>query len=324
MRDRRVTLLLSLELDVTGCDLALKEETAHLRKLGRIFCREVSALPLPCDALCHIGMALEIVGETIGDIPPLRNDGDTLRNEMTDTVEQDGIVGTTEYEGVNARIGGEDLINVFLYEIICSWIVELKILNQRHPHRAGKARDPDIGMKLLDLQVIGMGENSAGCGKYTDVAAVGEVAYDLSCGTYDSEYAALRVPSGQVVLLDSAQGLGGSGVAGKNDKLTALPKEILNGLPGILIDHLETASAVRGARIVTEVKVVERGQLLTEALKDGKASIPGVKDAYRAWSGGQRGYISVRAWHWQSVLRRRAHWPAAWPHARRQRTPALG
>ena len=75
------------------------------------------------------------------------------------------------------------------------------------------------------------------------------------------------------MLLDRAQRLGRGGVTGKDHQRAALSEEVLDGLQGEVIDHLEGARAVGCTCVVPEVDIVVLGELLADRGEDGQASV---------------------------------------------------
>ena len=61
------------------------------------------------------------------------------------------------------------------------------------------------------------------------------------------------------MLLDGAQGFGGSGIAGKDDERAALAEHISNGIESIVVDAIEGTCTVRRTRIVAEVEIIVLG-----------------------------------------------------------------
>ena len=123
----------------------------------------------------------------------------------------------------------------------------------------------------------------------------------LDRGPNDPEHPPVRAGSGQIALLDAAQRLGRSGVAGDDHQRTASLEERLHALERESKHDFERAIAVGRARIVTEVDVVVIRQLGPDALEDGQATESAVEDADRTWHRRKQWGRSARAHAWADL-----------------------
>ena len=64
--------------------------------------------------------------------------------------------------------------------------------------------------------------------------------------------------------------------------MTTALKESQYGLAGELIDDLERAATIGRTGIIAQIQKVVFGQELSDAVKDGEASVAGIENAYGA------------------------------------------
>ena len=81
------------------------------------------------EALAHLWVAVEVVVKAGGDVLPLWDEGDALGEIVADFVEQEGIVGASEDDGVYLRVLGEEFVDGVFDEVICSWFVKLVVFD---------------------------------------------------------------------------------------------------------------------------------------------------------------------------------------------------
>jgi hypothetical protein len=98
---------------------------------------------------------------------------------------------------------------------------------------------------------------------------MGKLSHNFCRRTYDTEHSTIGGITRQIVLLNGTEGLGGGGVAPKNDQRASQREELLDCLKGELVHHVEGACAVGGTRIVTEVYVIILRHALAYAVKYG-------------------------------------------------------
>ena len=109
-----------------------------------------------------------------------------------------------------------------------------------------------------------------------------ETANHLSRRTDDAQHAAVGGNLGDVNLLDGAQRLCRGRVTAENHQMAAHLKKLYDSLTGELIDHLETARAIRRTGIVAQIEIIVFGLHLTDAMQDGQTAIAAVEDTNRA------------------------------------------
>ena len=158
--------------------------------------------------LLYLGMALQILLKTLGHVLALGDDADSGGEVLQDFGHQQGVVGATEDDGVNLRILAHNLIDALLHEIVGTGGVGFIVLHQRHPEGTGHTADLDVGVQLLDLEVITLALDGSLGGEDAHVAALREAADDFGSGADDTQHPTVWVELGQVVLLDGAEGFG--------------------------------------------------------------------------------------------------------------------
>ena len=96
-------------------------------------------------------------------------------------------------------------------------------------------------------------------------------------GTDNAQHATVRVHLGQIALLNGAQCLGRSRVAGQYHQMTTAIEECFDGLQGVLIDHFKRVTAVRSTRIVAQINVIVVGHILAYLTQNGESAVTGVE-----------------------------------------------
>lgn len=189
-------------------------------------------------------------------------------------------MSAAEDNGVDERVLLQEALDVALHEIVGTRTVELVVLHQRYPHRARLSCDDDVGVELGHLELVGAAADGALGGHDTNMACLCAFADHFNGWSDNAEDAACGVAhAGEVALLDAAQCLGGSGVAGEDDQRASGIEEMAHSLQGELIDALEGTGTVGGTCVVAQVEVVVLGHELADFLQNGEAAITAVKDS---------------------------------------------
>ena len=256
-----------------GLNVAAEEDGGVLVEIEGVLSGQVTAVAASCDALLHLGMALQVVLEAVGHIFALCHQSDVTGTELAQFAQQEGIVCATEYDGVDVGVAREQLVDVFLNEVINTRTVVLLVLDQGNPHGAGLTGDSHAWVQFAYLYVVGVTADGALCGKDAYMAVAGETAYNLGCGTYDAQHTAIGINRGQVALLNGAQRLGRGRVAGQDDQRTPHLEEATHGLQREFIDYLERACAVWRTGIVAQIQIVVFGHQLLYLAKHGQSAI---------------------------------------------------
>ena len=100
-------------------------------------------------------MSLQIVLKAGGNIVSLWDDLYTRGYVLQYLVHEQGIVRTTEDDGVHLRVQGKQFVYFLFDKIVGTGHVRLVVFNQRYPHRACNARYLDVGMQFGYFQIIG-------------------------------------------------------------------------------------------------------------------------------------------------------------------------
>ena len=155
-------------------DWFAEELGGYFFESGGGFGGEVAAGGTGGEAAAHGGMSVEIVVQTFGDVAALRHEGDAERGVLPDFVHEEGIVGATEDDGVDLRVEPEELVDVFLHEVVGAGVVVLVVFDEGHPHGAGDFGDDGAGVEAFDFDFVTLRTDGAFGGEDADVARGGE------------------------------------------------------------------------------------------------------------------------------------------------------
>ena len=192
----------------------MEEKGGRIRKLGSGLGRKEMARASFGELAIHLGMAGKVIDQA-GSYPlTLGKEGDRLGQEGANLGCQEGIMGTPQDKGINQGIRLQQVIEVFTHEIVGTRRVELVVLHQRYPHRAGLTRDLDMRKELSDLDGIGVGGDGTGRTDDTHMLAPADAIHALHGRTDHTQDPPIGIPKGQVPLLNGAKGLGRSRVTG--------------------------------------------------------------------------------------------------------------
>ena len=267
------------EGDVVDVDGFVEEDLGLLLELVGVLGGEVVDGGGLGAALVDLGVAIKVGLEALGDVFALGDDAHARGEVFQDLRHEQGVMGAAEDDGVDLGIFTHDLIDAFLDEVVGSRGVGFVVLDEGHPEGAGDARDLEVGVELVDLEIVALALDGALGGKDAHMTRFRQAADDLGGGADDAEDAALGVDLRQVVLLDGAQGLGGGGVTAEDDEVAAHLEELQHGLARKLIDHVERTWSIGCAGVVAEIKVVVFGKQLADAMQDGEAAVAAVENA---------------------------------------------
>ena len=270
------------EGDILNRHRLVEENLRLLAELLWILCGEIMYLAVLRTALFELRMAQEILLQAAGHILTLRDDTDARRQMLQNLRQQQGIMGAAEDDGIDLRILTQNLIDALLDEIVGAGGVGFIVFHQRHPERTGHARDLNIGMQLMDLEVIALALDGALGGKDAYMARLCQTADNFCRGPDNAQHTARGVDLRQIVLLNAAQGFRRGGVAAQDDEMATHLEELQDGLARKLIDHVEGTRSVRGTGIVAQIKIIVLGKLLADGMQDGQSAVAAVEDAYRA------------------------------------------
>ena len=234
-----------------------EEHGGHRAEAVGAFGGEVAAAGVAGEAAFHFGMAAEIVGKRGACNLTLQDEGDAAGDVFSDFAEKEGIMGATEYDSVNQRVGIEKAFDFLLHEVIGSWACGFAVFDKWNPHRAGVARHGVIRIEFGYLHVVGTAGYRTRGTEYADMAGTAYFAEFFDRRTDYAEYAARGVGhSGEVVLLNGTQCLGGSGIATEDYQGASLSEKILHRLESEAVDNLERTDAVGRAGVVAKIYVV--------------------------------------------------------------------
>lgn len=93
----------------------------------------------------HVGMAVQVVVQTAGDVLALGYHFDTLGHELLYRGQEDGVVGAAQDEGIDGGVGLKNVVDALLDEVVGTRSARLIVLDDGHPEGARHTRDGDIG-----------------------------------------------------------------------------------------------------------------------------------------------------------------------------------
>lgn len=94
----------------------------------------------------------------------------------------------TEDDGVDVRVGTEQLVDALLDEVVGTGRSGLASLNKWCPKRTGDAGEGDVGEKFLDFEFVALAAHGSLGGEQPDVARLRLVADDFGGGADDAEH----------------------------------------------------------------------------------------------------------------------------------------
>ena len=138
----------------------------------------------------------------------MRYDADATGNIFVNLWQQQWIVRATQDDGVNVGVEAHQLVDALFYEVVGARGVSLVVFHQWHPERTGHTTHGDVGIQLLDLQIITLTLYRSFGGKDSHMARCRKTSYHLCRRPYHSQHSPVRVNLRQVYLLYRPEGLG--------------------------------------------------------------------------------------------------------------------
>lgn len=83
-----------------------------------VLCCEEAGCGSPCDAGFHVGVTTEVVGKAAGYVLALGDEMDVGGRVLTDLVDEEGVVGAAEDDGVDERVALQELVDILADEIV--------------------------------------------------------------------------------------------------------------------------------------------------------------------------------------------------------------
>ena len=183
-------------------------------------------------------MALQVVGQAVGDDRPLLHHIQPLWLVLVDFVDEQGVVSASQNDRVDVGALVHELIDVFLDEVVGTVAIALAVLDQWHPHGACMAVYLEIWVHPLNFNVIAAAGNRARGAEHADVARVGQFPHLFHGWPDDAQHTSFGRQCGQVLLLDRAQGLGRGRITCQDYQVASLCEQVLDSLQGEFIDQL--------------------------------------------------------------------------------------
>ena len=110
--------------------------------------------------------------------------------------EEQGIVGATKYQAVDARVFAHQFVEALFDEVIGTLAIGFIGLYNGSPKGTCLPRDDDVGIEFADFHLVTPALDGARCGHNAYVSGSGDVADDLRCGTNYAQYASRRIGGG--------------------------------------------------------------------------------------------------------------------------------
>ena len=95
----------------------------------------------------------------------------------------------------------------------------------------------------------------------------------------NAQNAAVREFDRKYLLLDAAERLCRSCIAGKNHQRAATAEKFSHGLERVAVNRLETAGAVRRTGVIPQIQIIVLRERVAELLQNGKSAKARIKDA---------------------------------------------
>jgi len=269
-----------VEADVLGVEGLLEEAGGGLGEGVGIVGGEEEALPVAGEELLDVGVSLEVIGEALGDMGTLVEEGDVGGREvLLDFGDEEGVVGAGEDDSVDEGVGGEEVVEVFLDEIVGAGGEVLVVFDEGHPHWAGFGGEVDVGAESLGFEVVGLGRDGAGGGEESHMIGAGEAGEGFDGRADDAEDASGGAEMRKVYLLKGAERFCGGRIAGEDNEGAVEAAKVSDGLSSEVVDDIEGAVAVGRAGVVAEIDVVVLRKVSGDLPKDGESSVAGVENA---------------------------------------------
>ena len=140
-----------------------------------------------CDAGFHVGVTTEVVGKAAGYVLALRDEMDVGGRVLTDLVDEEGVVGAAEDDGVDERVTLQEQVEILAYEIVGTGRVGLAVLDEGHPHRTCLPGDDDVRGEFGQLERVGVAADGSLCSHDADMAGAREGGHNLNSRTHYAE-----------------------------------------------------------------------------------------------------------------------------------------
>ena len=140
-----------------------------------------------CDAGFHVGVTTEVVGKAAGYVLALRDEMDVGGRVLTDLVDEEGVVGAAEDDGVDERVTLQELVEILADEIVGTGRVGLAVLDEGHPHRTCLTGDDDVWGEFGQLERVGVAADGSLRSHDADMAGAREGGHNLNSRTHYAE-----------------------------------------------------------------------------------------------------------------------------------------
>ena len=149
---------------------AIKKYRCEFGKLVGAFGGEISALAVFCASTFYLGMAVEVVGETVGDYRALCDYLCRRWCVFAYFVVKQRVVGATKYHCVDVGLLAKEPVDVLLDEVVGSRRVGFSVLDKWNPHGTCLGVGRKSGMQLGNFHVVALTFYRARSAEYADIA----------------------------------------------------------------------------------------------------------------------------------------------------------
>ena len=164
----------------------MEEDLSLFLEFFRVLGCEVMDSSVLSTLLFYLGVTLQIGFKTLGHIFALGNHTYASGQVFQNLRHEQRVMGTAEDDGVDLRVEAHDLVDALLDKVVGSRRVGLVVFDEGHPEGTGHARYLDVGVELVDLEVVALTLDGAFGGEDANVARIGEITNDLCCRTDDT------------------------------------------------------------------------------------------------------------------------------------------
>ncbi len=149
---------------------AIKKYRCEFGKLVGAFGGKIPAMAVFSASTFYLGMAVEVVGETIGDYRALCDYFCRRGCVFAYFVVKQWVVGATKYHGVDVGLLVKESVDVLLYEVVSSRRVGFSVLDKWNPHGACLGVGRKSGMQFGNFHVVALTFYRAWCAEYANIA----------------------------------------------------------------------------------------------------------------------------------------------------------
>ena len=153
-------------------------------------------------------MPLQVIFQTLSYIHSLWHNPHTIGKVFYNAVHQQWIMCTSQDNRIYVSIFTHQLVNALLDEIISTRTISLIGFYDSRPKRTSNTANLDFRPEFGNLQVIALTFDSTFRSQQTDMVTLGDIAYNLSSRTDNTQHTAAWIQLRDISLLDRTKRLG--------------------------------------------------------------------------------------------------------------------